>query len=153
MPYPTSQADTAQPDKRSQKKDTTGTPPPMHEPKHACRRLRRFSCAFAQQVGLAVQCHDQTVDPVAPKDRVELRALYRQLADRAVEIDVGDLPRALVLVHQIIEGGRITVRLHNPGLDNDIRVVGPFAGNLQLLPRIAVELVNGGGKLGHMAAG
>jgi hypothetical protein len=34
MPYPTSQAVTAQADKRSQKKDTTGIPPPMHEPKH-----------------------------------------------------------------------------------------------------------------------
>src|SRR6516164_9485403 len=106
--------------------------------------LRRLGYAFTQQVDLAVQCHDQTVDPFAPKDRVELRALYRQLADRAVEEDIGNLPRALVLMHQIVEGGRITVGFDNLGLDNDVRIVGPFAGDLQLLPRIAVEPVGVG---------
>jgi hypothetical protein len=71
----------------------------MRIPREVVDGLRRFGYAPAQQVDLAGQRHDQTVDPVAPEDRVEFGALYGQLADRAVEVDVGDLPRALVLAH------------------------------------------------------
>src|SRR5258708_6309894 len=62
-----------------------------------------------QQVDLAIERHDQAVNPLAPKNRTELRALYRQLADCAVEIDVGDLPGTLVLAHQIIKSCCLTV--------------------------------------------
>jgi hypothetical protein len=80
-----------------------------------------------------MQCHYQTIDPLAPEDRIELRALYRRLADRAVEIDVGDSPRSVVLVHRIVNGSRVTVGFDNFGLDNNIGIVGPFAGDLQEL--------------------
>ena len=52
-----------------------------------------------QQVDLAIERHHQAVNPLAPKHRAELRALYRQLADRSVEVDVGDLPGSPILAH------------------------------------------------------
>ena len=60
--------------------------------RHNCRLLGQDDLAIVQQVGLAVQRHDQTIDPFASQDRIELGALHCQLADRAVEVDIGDLP-------------------------------------------------------------
>ena len=51
MPYPTSQAVTAQADKRSQKKDT---PEPHARAEAPIDWLRGFGYAAAQQVNLAV---------------------------------------------------------------------------------------------------
>ena len=45
-----------------------------------------------EDVGLAVERGDQTVDAVVSEDRCELRAAGRDFADRAVEIDVGNQP-------------------------------------------------------------
>src|SRR6478672_3381313 len=61
-------------------------------------RLRRSGDAL-QQVGLAVQRHHETVDALAPQDRIELRSMHRQLADCAIEVHVGDLPRPLIGAH------------------------------------------------------
>src|ERR1700750_1900051 len=72
---------------------------------------------------------------------MELRSMYRQLADRTVEIHVGNPPRALVLAHPIIEPRLFTVRFGDLRLHHDIRAVGPLAGDLQLLARIAVEAI------------
>ena len=72
-----------------------------------------------QQVDLAVQRRNQAVDTLALKDRVELRALRRQLADGAVEVYIGDFPGTRVLAHPIIEGGRIAVCFDDLGLHDD----------------------------------
>ena len=55
------------------------------------QRLWRTGGA-AEQVDFTVQRDDETVNPLALKNRVEFRAMHRELADRPVEIDVGNLP-------------------------------------------------------------
>jgi len=72
---------------------------------------------------------------------MELRSMYRQLADRTVEIHVGNAPRALILAHPIIEPRRLAIRFGDLRLHHDIIAVGPFAGDLQLLTRIGVEAI------------
>jgi hypothetical protein len=67
--------------------------------------------------------------------------MYGQLADRTVEIHVGNPPGALILAHQIIQSRRLAVRLGDLRLHHDFRAVGPLADDLQLLARIAVEAV------------
>src|SRR5882757_2713726 len=72
---------------------------------------------------------------------MEFRSMYGQLADRTVEIDVGNPPGALILAHQIIQSRRLAVRLGNLRLHHNFCAVGPLAGDLQLLARIAVEAI------------
>src|SRR5260370_35645340 len=72
---------------------------------------------------------------------MELGSLHRQLADRTVEIHVGNPPGALILAHQVIESRRLAVRFGDLRLHHDFRAAGPLAGDLQLLARIAVEAI------------
>src|SRR5260370_20370145 len=67
-----------------------------------------------EQVGLAVQGRDQPVDALAAQDRAELRPARRQLADRAVEIDVGDQPAVAAAAHPIVHLDPLPIRLTNP---------------------------------------
>ena len=73
--------------------------------------LRRFRDASRQQIDFAVQRREQTIEPVAAQDRAELRALGRQLADRAVEVDVRDLPDTVILAQPVVDADRLAARL------------------------------------------
>src|SRR5205814_10039537 len=92
-------------------------------------------------VDLVVQRLDQSVDAFVLNDRMEFRALRRELADRAVEVYVGDLPRPGVLAHSVIETHRITLRFDDFGLHDNFRAGGLLPSHLELLARITVEPV------------
>jgi hypothetical protein len=72
---------------------------------------------------------------------MKLGAVDRQLADRAVEIDVGNPPGALILAHQVVEFRCLAVGFDDLRLRHDVCAIGPLASDLQLLTRIGVELV------------
>jgi hypothetical protein len=84
---------------------------------------------------------------------MDLRSLHRQLADRAAEIDVGIHWRFLVLPHQIVKSRRVAVRFNDPRLHHDLHAIRPLAGDLQLLARIAIELVSVPEKTSRCAGG
>ena len=75
------------------------------------KSLRRFRDGSRQQIDFAVQRREQTIEPVAAQDRAELRALGRQLADRAVEVDVRDMPDTIILAQQVVDADRLAARL------------------------------------------
>ena len=54
--------------------------------------------------------------------------MYRELADRTIEIHIGDSPGALILAHQIIESRRLAVRFGDLSLHHDIRAAGVACG-------------------------
>src|SRR6516165_4254860 len=56
------------------------------------RPLERSRGGASQHIGLAVERGDQPVDARVLQDGGELGAAGRHLADRAVDIDVGDQP-------------------------------------------------------------
>ena len=76
-----------------------------------------------------------------PVRRIEAKSDRRvaQFADRPVEIDVGDLPDAAIVAHQVVDVDRLAVRLDD--LAGDDRAAGRWAlaGNLQPLAGIVVE--------------
>jgi hypothetical protein len=53
----------------------------------ATQGLRRLG-DISQQVDLTVQSQEEAINPLPLEDRMELRAMYRQLTDRAVEVNV-----------------------------------------------------------------
>jgi len=79
---------------------------------------------------------------------MELRAMHRELADRPVEIDVGNPPAALILAQKVVEPRHIALRFDDPSFHYNICAERPFTGDLQLLARISVELIGVGG--GHI---
>jgi len=79
---------------------------------------------------------------------MELRAMHRELADRPVEIDVGNPPAALILAQKVVEPRHIALRFDDPSFHYNICAERPFTGDLQLLARISVELICVGG--GHI---
>ena len=90
--------------------------------------------------GLCVERLDQTVDSAAAQDRSEFRPAGGELlADRSVEIDVGDLPNAAVIAHQIAEIDRLAIRLDDLACDDGTAIRGPLAGYLEPLAGIAVK--------------
>src|SRR5262249_5024067 len=93
-------------------------------------------------IDFAVQRREQTIQPVAAQNRAELRALGRQLADRAVEVDVRDMPATIILAQQVVDADRLAARLGNTGPDHDGRTGGLLPGHLQLLARITVETLS-----------
>src|SRR6266700_6169407 len=103
--------------------------------------LRGAREVAGQQFGFALQSGDQTIEPVSPQDRAEFRALRRQLADRTVEIDVANLPGAVILTHRIVDADRLAVRFDDARLDGDARTRGVLPDYFQPLARIAVETV------------
>src|SRR5262249_43425617 len=92
-----------------------------------------------QEIGLAVQGCDQTVYPVILQDGGELRAARRHLADRAIEIDIGDQPAFAIEAHHVVDPDRLSVGFDDPALHHDTGWGGRFTGTLQFLPGIAVE--------------
>src|SRR3984893_11242874 len=91
---------------------------------------------------------DEAVDTLPPEDRMDLRAMHRELADRPVEIDVGNPPAALILAQKVVEPRHIALRFDEPSFHYNICAERPFTGDLQLLARISVELIGVGG--GHI---
>src|ERR1700730_2871222 len=85
---------------------------------------------------------DEAVDTLPPEDRMELRAMHRELADRPIEIDVGNPSAALILAQKVVEPRHIALRFDDPCFHDDIRAVWPFTGDLQLLARIRIKLVS-----------
>jgi hypothetical protein len=79
---------------------------------------------------------------------MELRAMHRELADRPVEIDVGNPSAALILAQKVVEPRHIALRFDDPSFHYNICAERPFTGDLQLLARISVELIGVGG--GHI---
>src|SRR6516225_6149256 len=104
--------------------------------------LGRFRDGSRQQIDFAVQRREQTIEPVAAQYRAELRALGRQLANRAVEVDVRDLPDTLILTQQVVDADRLAARLDNTRPDHGARTGGLLPGHLQLLARITVETLS-----------
>src|SRR6185437_17015111 len=94
-----------------------------------------------EHVSFAVEGGDQAVDAVILDDCAEFGAAGRDLADRAVEIDVGDHPAVAAAAHHVIDRDRLAVGLDDLALDPDTPGVGLLAGHFQLLPGIAVEAV------------
>src|SRR5439155_4801773 len=108
-------------------------------PRAPRRGLLRLGDPPAQQIDLAVQRHHEPVDAFTPQYRIEFGAVYRELADRAVEIDVGDLPGALAAAHSVVEGGRLTLGVYDLCLHDHVRTLALLAGHLELLARAPVE--------------
>ena len=79
---------------------------------------------------------------------MELRAMHRELADRPVEIDVGNPSAALVLAQKVVEPCHIALRFDDPSFHYNICAERPFTGDLQLLARISVELIGVGPSIG-----
>jgi len=79
---------------------------------------------------------------------MELRAMHRELADRPVEIDVGNPPAALILAQKVVEPRHIALRFDDPSFHYNICAERPFTGDLQLLARISVELIGVGPSIG-----
>src|SRR5439155_25725212 len=96
-------------------------------------------CAGGERVGLGVEHLYKAVDAAGAQDRGKFRAARRQFADRPVQIDVGDLPAAAILAHQIIDVHRLAIRLDDLAGDDRAAGRGLFAGDLHLLARIVVE--------------
>lgn len=69
------------------------------------------------------------------------------------KIDVGIHWRFLVLPHQIVKSRRVAVRFNDPRLHHDVHAIRPLAGDLQLLGRIAIELVSVPEKTSRCAGG
>src|SRR6202035_4919009 len=90
-------------------------------------------------VCLVVERGDEAVDALRSEDRAEFRPAGRELADRAVQINIGDLPGAAILSHQIIETDGLAVRFDD--LRDDEGPAGRWllARHLKPLSGIAVE--------------
>ena len=93
-----------------------------------------------QFVALFRKRANQSVRPPRFQDRSKLSSAIRQLADRAVEIDIDDLPIGAGLAHEVVERDSATIGLDNLRLD-DLVAVGTIdrLQNLELLARKAVE--------------
>src|SRR5260370_12366806 len=115
-------------DRRERLEGRTAPPPP--------RRSR--SARAGQRVGLGVERLDQPGDALGAQDRGEFRAPRRHLADRPVEIDIGDLPDPAIVAHQIVEVDRLAVRLDDLARDDGAAGRWLLAGDLEPLARIAV---------------
>ena len=97
--------------------------------------------AAGQQFDFALQRHDQAIKPLPPQDSAKFRALCHQLADRAVEVDIGNLLGAVILTHCVVDVDRLAVGLDDAGLDDDARTRWLLPDYFQPLARIAVETV------------
>ena len=58
---------------------------------------------------------------------MELRAMHRELADRPVEIDVGNPSAALILAQKVVEPRHIALRFDDPSFHYNICAERPFA--------------------------
>src|SRR5882672_4425257 len=105
------------------------------------RRLKRFSGGSGENVGLAIEGGDKAVDAVGPQDGGEFGAAGRHLANRAVEIDVGDQPALTVAAHHVVDLDRLAIGFDDLAAHHDARGIRLFARDLQFLSGIAVEAV------------
>src|SRR6202040_406179 len=94
-----------------------------------------------EDIGLAVEGRDQTVNAVCSQHGCELGTAGRDFAYRAVEVDVGDQPVAAVAAHHVVDLDRLPIGFddlaahHHPGWR------GLLASHLEPLAVIAVEAV------------
>jgi hypothetical protein len=93
------------------------------------------------QVGPAVERGDQPFDALILEDCGEFPVAGRHLADRAVEIDVGNQPALAVAPHHVVDLDRVAIGLHDLAGHKDPNAIRLFAGDLQFLSGIAVEAV------------
>src|SRR5438270_4533188 len=105
------------------------------------QKLKRPRRRPGEQVGLAVERGDQAVDAVGSQDRGKFGAAGRDLADRTVEVDVGNQPTVAVAAHHVVDLDRLAIGLDDLALDHGSARIGLFAGDLQFLSGIAVETV------------
>src|SRR5260370_406082 len=103
------------------------------------RQLRR--AVVASTVGTVIDAYDQDADALAVQDRGKFGVAGRTLADRAVEIDVGDQPTVTVAVHHIVDGDQIAVGLDDLAAHHNAGRRELLAGHLQLLSGVAVKAV------------
>src|SRR5262249_59476839 len=95
-------------------------------------QLRRLCRSRDQDIRLAVERCDQTVDAVLLQDGSELGAAGSNFTDRAVEIDIGDQPVVAVSPHHVVDFDRLPLRFYDLALFHDARWGGLLSSPLQL---------------------
>ncbi len=99
------------------------------------------TCSIISTLGVTAACCNQAVNAVRSQDGSELGTAGCNLADRAVEVNVGDLPGAAVAAHNVVDLDRLPIGFddlaahHHPGWR------GLLTSYLQPLSVIAVEAV------------
>ena len=108
---------------------------------------RETSAGIAAQIGdAAFQAGDQPLEPLVVQDRGVFRAPGRQLADRAVQVDVEDPPAAGTLAQQVVQRHMLAGTGDDPAADDGRSARGLFFGSdLKLLAVEPVEPVGIGG--------
>src|ERR1700730_8050338 len=104
-------------------------------------RLRRLRRSRGQNVRLTVERCNEAVDALALQDRGKFGVADRHLADRAVEIDVGDQPAIAVAAHHVVDLDRLAIRFDDLAAHHDTGPIELLASYLQLLSGIAVKAV------------
>src|SRR5580704_1420073 len=103
--------------------------------------LERLGRRPREDIGLAVECRAQTVDALVLQDGGEFGAAGRHLADRAVEVYVGDQPSIAGAAHHIVDIDRLTIRFDDLAAHHGAGGGGLLAGYLQFLSVVAVKAV------------
>ena len=92
-----------------------------------------------KHISFAIERRNQTVNPLTTNNGIEFGPTGCDLADRAIEIDVGDKPGAALLTHHVINLDGFAVCFDDCAANPNTADGRLFAGNLQSLTMIAVK--------------